>query len=274
MRRPIAMMLGLSLLVGCSHEPPPINKARPVSSTPQGQAFALPADPPPTTSDPASKAVVEAAIKAHTDGQPAKLDGLKTARKVVAGLLTGPNGPVNNEWEFNWKWPDRWKTKMTVAGSPTVSIRRVGNAAWLMLAGSPEHPITGVDLVGVQAETYAECLVVLVPLIDPAVIVSPAAEVLVRGKRAVGVRVSGPGWPTAVCHFDPDTKRLVQVSYAGNEGGVGTTKEVIVLSEKLFNGVTLPERLGIRWNGTEKGDWTVRELTFPVTADPKLFEAP
>lgn len=274
MRGPAAVVLGLLLLAGCSNEPPPINKARPVASTPQGQAFALPADPPPTASDPASKAVVEAALKAHTDGQPGKLDGLKTARKVVAGLLTGPNGPVANEWEFIWRWPDRWKTKMTVAGNAPVAIRRVGTAAWLSQAGSPEHPIAGADLLGVQAETFAECLVVLVPLTDPAAVVAPAADLQVRGKRAVGVRLAGPGWPTAVCHFDPDTKRLVQVSYAGNEGGGGTTKEVVVLGEKAFNGVTLPERLGIRWNGVEKGDWTVRELSFPVAVEAKLFEGP
>ena len=273
MRGP-AVLFGLLMLTGCTQAPPPIVKAKAVAVAAQAAAFTLPTDPPPAASDPAAKAVIDAALKAHTDGQPAKLDGLKTARKVVAGVLTGPNGPVGNEWQFTWQWPDKWKTKMAITGSPPVGIRRVGGSAWLSVGGAPEQPISGPDLVGVLAETFAECLVVLLPLADPAAVFGPGAAATVRGKPAVGVRVSGAGWPTTVCHFDPDTRRLVQVSYAGSEGGVATTKEVTVLAEKAFNGVTLPERLGIRWNGQEKGDWTLRELTFPVPVEARLFDGP
>ena len=73
MRRPATVSLGLFLLAGCSSDPPPIQQAKKVSATPQGQAFVVPTDPPPAVTDPASKAIIEAALKAHTDGQPAKL---------------------------------------------------------------------------------------------------------------------------------------------------------------------------------------------------------
>ncbi len=274
MRGP-AVSLGLLLLAGCGGGgPPPIRGAKKIESAPQPTAFSLPTDPSPAASDPAAKAVIDAALKAHTDGQPGKLDALRTARKTVAGSLTGPAGKVANEWKFTWRWPDRWRTEMVVAGRPPVVIRRVGSAAWIAVPGAGEQPISGSSLTGVQAETFAECLLVLFPLTDPAAVFGPAAGTSVRGKPAVGVRVSGPGWPTAVLHFDPDTKRLVQASYAGSEGNVGTTKEVIVLAEKAVAGVTLPERMEIRWDGQEKGDWTLKDIQFPLAVEDKLFDRP
>ena len=275
MRGP-AVYLGLVLLAGCGGGgPPPIRGAKRVEVAPQATAFTLPTDPAPATSDPAARAVIEAALKAHTDGQPARLDALRTARKTMAGTFTGPAGRVSNEWKFAWRWPDRWRTEMVVADRPPVVIRRVGAAAWMAAPGQGEQSVGQVgNLTGVQAETFAECLLLLFPLADPAAVFSPAAGTTVRGKRAVGVRVSGPGWPTAVLHFDPDHKRLVQASYAGSEGDVGTTKEVIVLSEKAVSGVTLPERMEIRWDGQEKGDWTLKDIQFPLPVEDKLFDRP
>lgn len=273
MRRPATVLCGLLVLAGCDRGPAPIVSVKPVQSAGPAAAIVLPTDPPPPSSDPASQAVVEAALKAHTDNQPAKLDGLKTARKVVAGTLTGPNGPVNNEWQFTWRWPDKLRTRMSIEGQPPAGVRRVGGSAWLSANGQPEQPITGPNLKGVVAENCAECLLVLFPLADPATVVSKAGELTVRGKPAVGVRVSGPGWPTTVAHFDAGTRRLVQVSYEGYEGGP-TTKEVVVLAEKAFDGVTVPERLAIRWTGREIGEWTVKELSFPVKVEPDTFEKP
>ena len=255
-------------------KPRHIPQPKPVPADPSNQpSVALPTDPPPAASDPASKATIDAAVAAHTGNQPAKLDALRTARKVVAGTLTGPNGKVGNEWEFVWRWPDRVRADIRIDGVPPGYMRRVGPSAWMSLMGRPEEPKADPQLGGILAESFAECLLVLVPFADPQAVYSPAAGHPVRGKPAVGVRVTGPSWPGAVCHFDPDTRRLVQVSYAGYEEGT-TVKEVTALSEKAFNGVTVPERLAIRWNGREVGEWTLKSLDFPVPAEGKLFDGP
>jgi hypothetical protein len=266
------MLVGLGLLVGCGPSaPPPIRGAERVKGVEQAKPnVELPSGPTPTATDPAAKAVVDAALKAHTGGRVGTLDALRTARKVVAGTLEGPNGRIANEWTFTWQWPDKMRVGIRIAGQPPAGIRRVGHSAWMTVAGNPEQPITEPNLSGTKAESFAECLLVLVPLADPRAVFTPAGDLTVRDRKAVGVRVSGPDWPGALCHFDAETNKLAQVSYQGHEGGP-TTKEVVVLTDKAFGGVTVPERLALRWNGREVGEWTVKELTFPAT-DPKAFE--
>ena len=49
---------------------------------------------------------------------------------------------------------------------------------------------------------------------------------------------------------------------------------MVVGGSKPVNGVTLPEKLYVKWNGQPFAEWVVTRVEFPATHDPKLFDGP
>ncbi|HVV70529.1 MAG TPA: hypothetical protein VHI52_03360, partial [Verrucomicrobiae bacterium] len=108
----------------------------------------------------------------------------------------------------------------------------------------------------------------------PGAVFAPYRDVDVNGKPAAGVAVSRPKYPPVVAHFDKQTKRLVQVTYEGLEGEKKVNKQLVIYSHKEFDGITLPEKVAVMWNGQTFAEWTVTKVEFPSALDPALFEKP
>jgi hypothetical protein len=263
----------LGAVAGCSNNPPPIRVAPEYKPDPAEQPVALPREPAPATSDPAAQAVVADALNAHTNGQPKRIEDLRSTVQTRTGRLTGLTGEVKAEWELQWVWPDRLRLKWETPGQPTIVLVRSGGSAAQELP-APKRPITDKPLRGVLADCFGETMTALVPLADPSAVFTQAPDAEVNKRPAVGVRVAGKDFPPAVVHFDKQTKLLAQYAYEGVENEVVVTKEVVVLGVKEFNGVKLPEKVQIKWNGRPNVEWTITKVEFPAKIDPKLFEGP
>jgi hypothetical protein len=279
----VVAVIGLTA-AGCGDGTRTIATARPIDTGGTAQAVVLPKDPPPTTSDPASRALLDEMLKAHTGGDPAKIERLRSVVVSRTGRVTLESGPGKATWEFRWVWPDKFRVRAETEGHPTLLIGRNGDTAWTApapLPGEPaptKLPVGEPKIRGVMADSYGESLALLVPLVEPGVVVSPHTDLEIKDKDDkkkvfAGLRVSGKGYPPTVIHVDRETKLLAHFTYEGWEQTT-VTKEVTIGGLKEFDGVKLPERLFIKWNGRDFAEWTVTGVEAQANHEPKLFEGP
>ena len=261
---------GVCIATGCSDAPRSIRTAKAIDSVAIDKPLELPTGTPPEKSDPVAAAIVAEAVKAHTNGKPERLDKLKRFKMVRTGILGGTQPQL---WEYRGEWPDRFRVDEPQS---QMSIVRVGQDGWVSspAQGVRKNPLQEPYKRGVLADTMYEFLPVLIPLADPTLVAAPFADRTINGKPASGVWLSGKHLPRAVVHFDKESKRLVQCAFESYEGDATVIKEVTILEYREVNGVQIPEKLTIKWNGRPAAEWTVTSIEFPVDLPAKVFEEP
>jgi hypothetical protein len=273
----VAGGLAAVITAGCSDTPRPINEAKPVRTETVDPAPELAAVKQPEKTDPNAKAVIDAAIAAHTGDQPTLLDKLRAGFTLTrTGSIRDQPPALNPQtWVVTAAWPDRFRLSIDLP-SVQMTFCRDGAFFWQHSSGpggGGQRPMSDRDTDDFRREATGEWLTVLFPLTDPAAVLAPA-DPLPGGKPTVGVRVWHPHLTDAVVHFEADTKLLTRVTYAGRESGTPVTKEIVVLSRRPHAGVQFPERIAVKGAGRELAEWTLTAVQPLATVEAKKFREP
>ena len=242
-----------------------------------------PQTPPPATipaaSDDKAKAVVDAALKATSGGDVARLQKVKAFRSSGTGLMQRPVGGQNlnleTTREFETVWPNACRLRVESQSLKPFTLGMRRPAVW-MREGDQAVPIpdpraaeesVAVDTVGHNWILY------LVPLLDPKTVVFDAAQLTVGTKPHNRVKAAVPGYPVFTLTFD-DAHRLVDVEYAHLETGGWITKVLRLDAHKPFDGILLPTKIESVRNGVAVERWTMTKYQVVEKIDDAAFDAP
>lgn len=172
-----------------------------------------------------------------------RLAHLKAGVWATSGTVQGRPSRA----EFRGELPDRFRIDSTrpVDGKPTRVSRVVaGDRGWVV-EGDAKREMTPAELAGARASFYhKQAAATLLPLLDPAVTLTPVAPAVVNGQPAPGVRASRPGYPPITLHFDPATGLVARSEMAEPAGGGKPARRVeLVFSDyREFDGVRMAGR--------------------------------
>lgn len=267
----LAVMLAA---VGCSEKQRPITEAKPVAVDPVEKPVDVPAGTAPAASDPAAKAILTAALNAHTGNKPWLVDGLKSVKFQLRGsVIAAPDEIATNETQC--RWPSDYSAKWAIGVKPPFLPGRSGTVVWTRLDEiTPKTLAVGDMAKAISVDSSAEWYWLLVGIADPDLIAAPAPAITIVGKPADGVAVWSKHLPTAVIHFDREKKLMSRVTYRGREGNRDVVKEIGAFSHEAYNGVRLIDKRIIRGDGVRLAEWQIEKIEFPAKFPDKLFDGP
>jgi hypothetical protein len=269
-------LLAFAFAVGCTKAPPPIQIAKPIETDPTPTAPKLDKSPAPAKSDPASVAIVEAAIKAHTGGKPELLSGWKATSFKLVGRIN-PRAPIPATLEVKMEWPEKFRARWDLAGQIPYVVVRHGETVWNETEGRDKLLASPEKAADIIADTPTQWLCFLGCLTNPDAVFAPFPPLESLDRPNVGVRVWCPNLPPAVVHFETETKRVAQITAIGREDGKEVTKEFYFEKGATFkaaNGVQFPDKRVDKINGAAMGEWEIASVELGAPIDAKLFEKP
>jgi len=270
----LILVIGAAVGLGCSNDPPPIREAKPINGGSSDKPVELPTMTPPDKFDPAAKAIVDEAIKAHTNGQPELLQKLKSVEYSRDGqALAGGQLPISSKWLIHAAWPNRIRFHLEMPDRPINILCRTGDKVWQSSGGTKFDPQDDFAR-DFRVDATSEWLWMLFPLTESSTVLATAPETNANTRPAVGVRVWAHGVTDAILHFDKETKLLVRLTFEGRESRRKVTKEILITSHKTFHGLTLPDKMILKADGNVLAEWNTTALDFRPTIDPKVFENP
>jgi len=269
------ILLALLFALGCSEAPAPI-AAKKLEET--GPTFAeIPDRETPAQSEPAAKAIVDAALAAHSEGKPNGIAAWKSFTLVRSGAIrTNTREIVNQTWTIHATWPDGYKLSADLGGN-TIIVSVAGNtvrrAMMLGVQKTASETLDAANGDDFRKDTAGEWLWSLYPLTLPETKFAGFESTTFQGKKLLGVRVFHPNFVPVVAFFDPDTKLMTGVAYQGRENGIKVLKENYAIEMKTFAGLKFPGRLVVNANGIQLAEWNVAKLE-QASYDAKHFDVP
>jgi hypothetical protein len=233
-----------------------------------------PLGPAPAASEPAAKAVLERAVKAITQGDPARLAGVKASVATYTGGVHFPNAPTITDatLRLEAKWPDRAVITFDFKGVlPTITFRLVQSDGW-MSTGGREQPGKPAD---VGQRIYTEIVAKYsVPLGLPFADTRTIAFETRKEPGGTTVKVAPPGTPILLVTFDEKSGLPVRVECYPLEDGRRVPKVSTLADHKPQGGLLLPTLIELTQNGLPAEKWTLEKWEFPEKIDDSRFDAP
>jgi hypothetical protein len=243
----------------------------------------------PTTSDPAAKAIVDRAIKAHTQNNPSLLAKGKISKVTAVGtiLLPTPTStdpvPVPSFRTVVARWPDEIKLthafKAHIPGTMTLILR--GPFTWWGLNNTarPNPDPKGFEEYMRTDGLGQHWLMLMFPLVEPtAVVFDPQKGIGTPPMDSV--RLAFPERPVYQLVFDPASGYLMRVEYTHADQAGRAFKEWILSDHKLFDGMMLPTHMKFARTPDHSRtrviieDWAVETWEFPTKLDDTVFDPP
>ena len=239
----------------------------------------------PDKSEPAAVAVVERAVKAATDGNPARVERAKVNRVKMNGTVMVPGRAVKTKRQVDAVWPARLAQTDEYSpdsGLATTFVRLRRPVLWIGnlkdgKATPSELAIPKEAEAAVAAEAVARhWMALLVPLTDARMVVFAARKEVLHGVPVDVIRAAAPTTPVFTLWIDEKAARLLQVSFSQVEPGnrTETQKVFTLLDYRAADGLTLPGRVMYWQNAQQVEDWTIEGWEFPERIDDAVFEAP
>ena len=233
----------------------------------------------PTKSDAAAKAVVDAALRATSGGQVARIETVKAFRSSAKGVMRRPVGgqllDLDTSREFEAVWPNACRLRLDSQSLKPFTVGLNRPAVWVR-EGDEVQPIPDARRAEEIAATDTlgrDWLMYLVPLYDPAVVAFDASTTTVAGKTFDTVKVSVPGYPLFVLSFN-DGHLLTRVEYLYVENGASVTTVLLPAEHKPFDGILLPTKIEYVRNGQLVEQWNVTKWEVVEKMDESIFDMP
>lgn len=275
----LLMVGGLSFLTatGCSDSERPIQAAKKLDNTvDSGKEIKLPDDPIPTESDPESVTLLQSALANHANGDIQKFQELKSIYAVRKGAALSMTPSLEVHWEIRANWPDQFRTRSVKENEPNTAVCRNGTDVWRHsgVEGEPKVDQPSQYVQDMLLDTTYEWLIHLLPLTDSELVVTPRPDHTIRKQTYKVVRVNGPKTPDALIYIDEEKKEIGGFVYLGSEASQPVIKEVQFQEFKDYNGIRMPEKFLIKWNGKRAFEWTFEKIEFPADNPASIFEGP
>jgi hypothetical protein len=218
--------------------------------------------------------VVERGIQAH--GGADRLTRAQTITREANGVIYLANKPQAFSTTLTMAYPDRLHDVIKIdAGATKLTLVRVvnGDKGWSNSGGATaDMPKEQVDEL--TEELYLHWLTTLVPLKDPEFALSPAGEVQVDGKPAVGVKVGHKGRGPVNLWFDRDSGFLVKAERTTRIANLDVAKRYQFSDFKEFSGVTFATKQTEFLQGKKTTELLIRTFEFPVSIGDSTFAKP
>jgi hypothetical protein len=227
--------------------------------------------------DAEARAIIDKAIKAH--GGADKLSQFK----AVSAKWTGKRKIENVAyWDavhvVTCEMPDKIRIDTEVANPKggTVTFSRVvnGKRGWLTYPRGTRD-LKDSEVSQIADEVYTHWLASMVPLQGKGFELSPAGDVTVDGKEAVGVRVSYQGRPDVNLFFDKKTGLVIKSERRSRDPLTDEeyTAESLYRDHKAFQGVMWPTSRLDRRDGMDLEEDSGRFELSEYQAHDKLEES-
>jgi len=224
-----------------------------------------------------ARAILDKAIKAH--GGAENVAKYKGAVVPFKGTFHGMGMKIPMSGTITSFGPDHVKADMEVeAGGQTFRVVNVlgGDKGWLKL-GNDVKDMGKDELAEAREQQHAGWVASLVPLVTPkGFTLTPAGELLVNDRPALGVKVAAKGRRDVTLYFDKTTWLLARHDSTVTDEGSGreVTQEVIPTDYKAVQGTKQSWKFVIRRDGKLFMEGEATDITLTETLDPSLFARP
>lgn len=269
-------------LSGCSDTPRSIVTAAPVAGGISSNAKVIEFLKRPAESDPAAVAIIDKALRAHTDGHLENLRKLKAIRFSLSGMMVNAAGArLPSTANGVYVWPDKTRCSIENTGAERVqlTVARDGDELW-MQNKSVQNLNAGRDEVPapLRREAFSDLSAhwfwLLGMMAEPGAIVAKRADLGPGDKPLSAVQIWRDGFPDAILYFDPTTAKLARVIYDSDVTGQRVQKRFDLSEEFASGGIKFPGKLLLSANDRVLGDWQLTSVEFPDSIDPKEFREP
>jgi hypothetical protein len=231
----------------------------------------------PTLAQEGARAVLDKAIKAH--GGEDKLAKLNVTRVKAKGTVNiqGQDVPFSSDSAVQLPNQERNDLQLDLAGQKVTLLQIFnGEKGWLTLPGGQIREITGDQLDEMKNSAYANWIESLLPLTkEKEFTLTPLADVKVKDKPAVGIKVQAKDRPDVKLFFDKESGLLVKTERDGkDETGNVVRLESTYSDFKKVDGLMQPMKILANRDGKKFMDIEVTEMKFPDKLDSKLFAKP
>ncbi|HEY8504410.1 MAG TPA: hypothetical protein VIL46_07485 [Gemmataceae bacterium] len=225
--------------------------------------------------DTAAQKLIDQAVRAQA-GTPERLEKMANMTQTMRGGMTSPAGELPARRNVEARWPEHCRITTDLVFNDQqarVVLTLAGSRGW---RAGPEGPaeMSAAELDELRAEVYASWVTTLLPLKEKGWAFSLLPEARVNGRDAVGVRVTRKGRPDVQLYFDKQTHLPVKTVFRAKEAGLNIVKEWVLSDHKSFEGLTLPAKLTVLYDGRKVATWAVTEYRFPARIDDATFEKP
>jgi hypothetical protein len=225
----------------------------------------------PAEKDP--RAILLRAIKAH--GGADKLAQLRIIREQSRGTLSVLGMKVAFTQEVLFRAPDQFRiTQTTDLPGKRLLIVQVfdGKKGWRIQGGVPKAA-DEKTLANWKELAHATYVGTLTPLLaaDKGYTLALLGEVEVKGKKAVGLKVSFKGRRDVSLYFDRDSGLLVRKTFQPRPGGKEAVQDEVYSDFKEVEGVKRAGHVTALSGGTLRAEIDVTMTRFPDRIDDKNF---
>ena len=264
------LLLTLLIALGCNHEPPKLTPAKRVEKPLTVEVPNLETKPAPESSEPAARMIVDAAIVAHTDDDPQKIETLRSVRIRRTGAASfSPVEKTPVESVVTMRWPNSYHIGFSLGPRQGFFLCYNAESGHSNTnADLAAEPMSAKQLVERRQDNSWEWLWTLVPLTDPEVVLAIDTERMIEEQPCDAIRVWHPSLADAILYFDKKSHHLRGLLYIGSEQDADIVKLNIIHTTDDFAGITLPKTM------TQRSDMGILfEWTFDsVEPDPKIEE--
>ena len=240
-----------------------------------------PLGPVPTASDADAKAVLDRAVKAITQGDPARLAKARVNKVDYRGwvLLPTTDGTLTmTDATLSWEvvWPDRVLATYKFQGTPpaTNAFRLRESLGW-MTKGTELEPANPTEMGHVvSAALVGQHGVPLgLSLADSRGLAFEMRKAEPGGLAATSVKLALPDMPILQIGFDA-SGLPVALEYYPLEFNKRVRKVLTFAEHKPQGDFVLPTKLELNQNGRLAEKWTLEKAEFPEKIDDSRFDAP
>jgi len=222
------------------------------------------------------RALLLRAIKAH--GGPEKMAQLRTVREQSRGMLGVLGMKVSFTTESLFRAPDQFRIeqKTDVRGKQLHIVQVFdGGKGWRIENGVP-RAVDDKTLANWKELAHATYVATLTPLLaaDKGYQLAALGETEVKGKKALGVKVSFKGRRDVLLYFDRASGLLVRKAYQPRPGGKEAVQEEVYSDFKEVEGLKRPGHVTVLLGGVPQAEIDVLSTRFPERVDDKEFSKP
>lgn len=223
-----------------------------------------------------ARSLLMRAIKAH--GGPDKLAQLRTVREQSRGVLTVLGMKVSFTTESLFRAPNQFRISQTteIRGKQLHIVQVFdGGKGWRVEGGVPKA-VDDKTAANWKELAHATYVATLTPLLaaDKGYQLTALGEAEVKGKKALGVKVTLKGRRDVLLYFDRASGLLVRKSYQPRPGGKEAVQEEVYSDFKEVEGVKRPARVTVLLGAIPHAEIDVLTTSFPERVEDKEFSKP
>jgi outer membrane lipoprotein-sorting protein len=217
-----------------------------------------------------ARALVEKAIKAS--GGEEVLSKAKAMTWNEKGTYHGMGEPQPYTGKYALEWPNRFR--MEIKGAFTIVMD--GDKGWVKRDGQETKELTKEQLEAHKENLNADQATRLFPLRGKEWTLSPAGEIKVNDKSALGVKAVRKDRADVVLYFDKESGLLVKMEYKVHsaEKKKEVKQETYFSDYKPVDGMQIPRKMVMKQDGEPYVEAEVLDPKLMEKIDPKLFEKP